>query len=151
MTRMPPGEAGALREIVKDGNLMKNLSHILIVDDEEVLRNSLSLIARRAGYKVSVAASGIIAIGKLLDFLPSDNPIDFLLVDIHMPDLTGWELMDTLYRRKIILPVLFMSGDDSQKLEGFVNKETPAGFIWKPFKEDQLLDQIQILLRKAIN
>ena len=69
---------------------MKGDGHILIVDDEASLRQTLARILQRADYEVTTTASGTEALRLL-----SEHPFDLVYLDIRMPDVSGLEVLKT--------------------------------------------------------
>ena len=72
---------------------MNKLGQILVVDDEEVLRDVLDTLLRQAGYGVSLAASSEEALQ-----LARKGGFDAAIVDVMLPDVSGLELLDELKR-----------------------------------------------------
>jgi two-component system cell cycle sensor histidine kinase/response regulator CckA len=120
---------------------------ILAVDDDRsvlgLLQNSLS----SAGYRVIPANGGWSAVEA---FENSPHPIDLLLTDVIMPDLTGPVLAERLRAKQPALPVLFISGfHDADLVQRFV---TAKGFtlLPKPFSVDALLRVVSQALAGVI-
>ena len=84
-------------------------ARILVVDDDSAIRDSLRMVLAEAGYDVAVAADGREALGML-----SPRPA-LLLVDLMMPELDGWELIDELKRTAPLadIPVCVLSAISS--------------------------------------
>jgi CheY-like chemotaxis protein len=80
-------------------------SHILVVDDDSGVRETLTLLLRAAGYKTSAAQNGFDALQKLKATTPS-----LMLCDLDMPDMSGFELLSIVRRRFPGIPVIAMSG-----------------------------------------
>jgi CheY-like chemotaxis protein len=78
---------------------------ILIVDDNDALRMTLSLIFGEAGYEVRVAADGFSALGEIRQEAPN-----VLLSDLNMPGMSGFELLSVVRRRFPGIRVIAMSG-----------------------------------------
>ncbi|GAC1342056.1 MAG: hypothetical protein NVSMB18_15380 [Acetobacteraceae bacterium] len=106
---------------------------ILVVDDEETVREVVAWMLQEAGYDVHEAADGHAA----LDFLSGDSSVDLVISDINMPGLDGIELSALSRQRWPDLPFLLISG-----------RPPPAGaspFIPKPFRWDTLASAITLL------
>jgi len=80
-------------------------SHILVVDDDAGVRETLALLLTAAGYKTSAARNGFDALQKLKATTPS-----LMLCDLDMPDMSGFELLSIVRRRFPGIPVIAMSG-----------------------------------------
>jgi len=117
---------------------------ILVVDDEEKLREILKLGLTRHGFSVLEAASGEDALQLSKDYL---GPIHLLLVDVVMPGMSGVELAPQLLASRPDTKVILMSGyrDDQILLNAALNPNTP--FFHKPFTIDSLIQTIDNLLQ----
>jgi len=113
---------------------------ILAVDDDRAVLKLLEHTLASAGYHVLTADSG----WKALDvFEQSGQPVDLLLTDVIMPDLTGPVVAERLCAKKPGLQVLFISGfHDADLVQRFV---TRRGFtlLPKPFTVDSLLRVVE--------
>jgi two-component system cell cycle sensor histidine kinase/response regulator CckA len=117
---------------------------ILVVDDEDKLREILKLGLTRHGFSVLEAASGEDALQLSKDYL---GPIHLLLVDVVMPGMSGVELAPQLLASRPYIQVILMSGyrDDQILLNAALNPNTP--FFHKPFTIDSLIQTIDDLLQ----
>ena len=109
---------------------------ILVVDDEKDIRQLVRILAERAGYRVTEAASGEEALEFLQDRLLEPQ---LLLTDIVMPGMSGLTLAARAHQLRPSLPVMFMSGfanEYQEELSGSV-------CLRKPFKAPELLSAIQ--------
>jgi DNA-binding NtrC family response regulator len=109
---------------------------ILVVDDEPAILDFIESVLRPAGYRVLRAGGGWSAIEAYESF---GGPVNLLLTDVTMPDLTGPVLAERLRIRQPDLQVLFISGNhDAGMMQRFV---TQKGFalLPKPFTVDGLL------------
>jgi len=110
---------------------------ILVVDDDESIRELLRLHLSAAGYKVEVAADAIAAGYSVLRGAP-----DLILTDISMPHMTGFEFVAALRADKSVpqIPVIFLTSIEDGDLRG---KELGAvGYITKPVRADKLLSMV---------
>ncbi len=113
---------------------------VLIVEDEELLRNLTRDALLATGYRVYTAQNGV----KALEMLESNNyKIDLVLTDVVMPEMSGYELFQTLSRKTSKLPkFLFSSGylqDERLKDHEF---DIGNNFIQKPFQLNELIRKI---------
>jgi CheY-like chemotaxis protein len=107
---------------------------VLVVDDQDVVRDVVRLALVGAGYDVLEAASPSAAIAHA----QSDGTIDLVLTDVVMPEMDAFELAD---RIKAILPgirVLFTSGYTDAAAEG--------PFLQKPFTPSELVEKVSSVL-----
>jgi two-component system cell cycle sensor histidine kinase/response regulator CckA len=111
---------------------------ILLVEDEESVRNVTRRILERAGYRVLVAATPIDAM-RLVGEHRTD--IDLLVSDLVMPEMGGQELASHIVEVLPAVRVLYMSGYSDEAIG-----ESGAAFIQKPYAADDLVDCIRALL-----
>jgi two-component system chemotaxis response regulator CheY len=112
-------------------------SRILIVDDDESLRELLRLHLAGAGYEVNVAADAIAAGYAVLSSAP-----DLIISDVNMPHMSGFEFIAALKSDKSIpnIPVIFLTSDEDSDSRG---KELGAvGYLTKPVRADRLLAMV---------
>jgi two-component system, LuxR family, response regulator FixJ len=120
---------------------------ILIVDDDEDVRDSLRALLESAGFEVRDfdSAKAILADGGLTDGA-------CLIADIRMPDMDGLALQQELVQRKIGLPVIIVTGHGDVPLAVRAMKAGAVDFIEKPFDDELLLQSIkQALLQRKEN
>ncbi len=79
--------------------------HILIVDDEAIIRKSLSMLLQSKGYQVSTAEDGFDALLRLRTISP-----DLITSDLNMPNMSGFEFLSVIRRRFPQIPVVAISG-----------------------------------------
>lgn len=117
---------------------------IFILDDDEAVRDSLSMLVESAGYKAETFAS-------CSEFLarPPFPPQACLLLDIHMPEMTGLQLQDELARRGLKLPVIVMTGQADVPVAVRAMKAGARDFIEKPFSDEVILGSIRNALAPA--
>src|SRR5687767_5480546 len=109
-------------------------AHILVVDDDESIRQLLRLHLSSAGYEVDVAEDAIVAGYKVLR-----RPPDLIIADVNMPHMSGFEFVAALKDDKSLpyIPVIFLTSMDDGDHRG---KELGAvGYILKPVRSDRLL------------
>lgn len=115
---------------------------VLLVDDEPLVRRSISGYLVEAGYVVRVAVDGLDAIGKLREGLPA-----LIISDLNMPRMSGFELLDVVRKRFPQIPVIVIST--------FATDEMPEGVATDAycqkngFECEQLLQTMSDLTRKA--
>jgi CheY-like chemotaxis protein len=118
-------------------------SRILLVDDETSVRDSLYTLLKRGGYEVLAASNGP---DGLASFRQSIPPIDLLVTDYNMPQMSGLELARECLRLRRELSVLYVSGshpDEELKADLQARKR---GFLAKPFRGSELLREARELL-----
>ena len=129
---------------------MENMAkeHILVVDDEQNMRNTLAFILETASYQVTTAAEGRAALEQILAARESDRPVDLLITDIRLPGLTGLQLIDELNYLKIKIPVLVITayGDRALLLE--LMRTGCGDYLDKPFDYKELVRRVDLLMEK---
>jgi DNA-binding NtrC family response regulator len=117
---------------------------ILIVDDEQEIRESLEQILGAEGYGVDSAATGDEGLKKI------DNGIfDLVLLDISLPDRHGLEVLRTLRRENPDIGVIMITAYDSSQMAFQASKEGAESYITKPWDNDKLLLEIRNALAKS--
>lgn len=116
---------------------------VLVVDDEPVVRTVLHRCLERAGYAVTEAENGRVA----LDCLRAGPPFDLVLLDLTMPHLSGEETLALLHEHGYSAPVVVMSGyAESDAAERFAMPMI-RGYLEKPFD----LETVLVKVRAAIS
>jgi len=117
--------------------------HILIVDDDALLRRSLAFNLEKAGYRVSAAATAEEALAQVrLD------PPDLVLLDIGLPEMDGLDALRHL-RQRIAVPVIFLTAR-RRELDQVLGLELGADdYVTKPFDIAVLVARIRAVLRRA--
>lgn len=135
----------ALEQNPLDGHiLMETNPHldILIVDDDQPIRNLVRQIVQRLGYPSRDAANGEEAIAQLENQLP-----DLLVLDLMMPKVSGWEVLEWLQERDHLpsLPVVVLTAVGSSKMKGLDDFDIQA-VIAKPFEVSELMNELRQIL-----
>jgi len=108
---------------------------VAIVDDEESVRTSLRRLCRALGLDAAVFASG----PELIEHLDAGAPSpDCLLLDAHMPDMTGLEVLQLLTSRGKRFPVLVYTADDAAEAQARYLAAGAADYLRKPLGSDEL-------------
>ncbi len=105
---------------------------VLVVDDDESIRELVALVLEDEGYQVATAADGAQALGQVETFHP-----DVVLLDLNMPVLDGWQTHGRLRQRLPQLPVVFMTAGQHAAAEAA--RHQAAGALPKPFDLDVLI------------
>ena len=113
--------------------------HVLIAEDEQNARFTLSLILRKAGYSVTAVENGRAALECLHDSLTSGKPIDLLLTDLRMSGLTGIELLDAIKSLNISLPVVVITGYGTKEMLHRLSGMGIYSYLEKPFNAFELI------------
>jgi len=116
---------------------------ILVVEDEEMVRNLTSNVLRKHGYTVLTAQDGEDALRVAES---SGNAIDLLLTDVVMPRMSGLELYEQLAPRVPGMKVLFMSGYANELVSDCVALGPDAVLLQKPFTVHSLTEEVRSML-----
>jgi two-component system cell cycle sensor histidine kinase/response regulator CckA len=108
---------------------------VLVVDDQDVVRDVIRLTLEGAGYTVLAAATPLEAIA----LVRSEGPIDLLVTDVVMPQMDAFELADRIACEVPGVKVLYTSGYTDAGAEG--------PFIQKPFTPAQLVAMVSSVLQ----
>ena len=120
---------------------MRRNGSILVVDDEDIMREILEKLLTREGYHVRVASSG----EEGLD-LAKSFPFDAVIVDVMMPGMDGLTLLEELKKLDDELPALMVTAFASVETAIAAMKRGAFDYITKPFKNDEVL----VVVRNAV-
>jgi len=117
--------------------------HILIIDDEADLRQTLARILQRAGLEVTTAASGREGLAYL-----AQHPFDLVYLDIRMPDMSGLEALKVIHAQYAELPVVLFTAqpDLSSAVEAL--REGAVDYLLKPLQPKALIERTQAILTR---
>jgi two-component system response regulator ResD len=122
---------------------MKVKNKILVVDDEETIREVVSRYLIREGYQVSEAADGFEA----LDSIKNDPP-DLILLDLMLPGIDGLTLTEHLRRdREIPIIMLTAKGEPTDRIRGL--DLGADDYITKPFSPQEVVSRVRAVLRRS--
>ena len=117
------------------------MTKILIVEDEEAISNLIRMSLQKAGYSCEQAMDGESAADRI-----AEHTYDLLLLDIMLPGMNGYELLD--YIKTTNMPVIFITamGTLDDKVKGL--KAGADDYITKPFEMVELLARVESVLRR---
>ena len=117
---------------------------VYVVDDDESVRASLKLLIEACGYPVVTFKSAE-------DFLHSNfrECPNCLILDIHLPGMSGFDLQKQLIKSRSLIPVVFITGHDRPRMEDEAMELGGVAYLRKPFEEQCLLDAIQLARKMA--
>lgn len=111
---------------------------ILVVDDEEIIRESLSFILRKEGYIVEEAENGRAAYNKL-----KEEKFDVVITDLEMPQMRGIELLDEIKKLDIQISVIIITAFGSLDTAIKALRAGASDYILKPVEFDELIIKIK--------
>jgi two-component system, LuxR family, response regulator FixJ len=119
---------------------MHNGSHrlVAVVDDDDAVRDSLQFLLETAGFSVATYNSAA-------QFLDEGRPCDLLclVIDQHMPEQTGLQLVSRLRSQGVNLPIVLITGSPSPDLVRLASELGVAKVLEKPLDDVVLLDFIE--------
>lgn len=116
---------------------------ILVVEDDESLAQLLKMELRSEGFDVRVETHGVLALS-----YAAENPLDLVILDLKLPDISGYEVAKEL--RKLyhpwVLPVLMLTGMDkpADQLRGFAHGAD--AYLVKPYDPEEFRKTVALLL-----
>ncbi len=123
------------------------MNHVLIIDDEEEIRELIAYNLQKEGFEVTMAQNGETGLQRLSELHPA---VDLILLDVMMPDLDGIEVCDQIRKKTkyddVIICFLTARNEDYSQIAGL-----DAGgddYIAKPVKPKVLISRIKALLRR---
>jgi CheY-like chemotaxis protein len=121
----------------------RHMSTLLVIDDEPIVRQVACQTLRQAGYTCLEADTALAA----LEQLQSDRqPLDGMVVDIRLPDMSGLNLVRLARVHRPGTPVLFISGYAPPEATAPELQQLLLAFLPKPFTPDQLLTAVREFL-----
>src|SRR5262252_1135305 len=122
-------------------NRTEETAVVFVIDDDEDLRDGLSNLLRSVGLQVKAYASA-------MDFLKSNLPDapSCLVLDVRLPGISGLDFQSELIKKNIGIPIVFMTGHGDIPMSVRAMKAGAVEFLPKPFRDQDLLDAIQMSL-----
>ena len=141
MNSRSPGSDGGRGQLKRaDGSPMR----VLVVDDEATLTELLSMALRYEGWDVRAAGDGMTAVRLAREFRP-----DAIVLDIMLPDIDGFEVLNRVRAESPDVPVLFLTAKDA--VEDRIAGLTAGGddYVSKPFSLEEVVARLRGLMRRA--
>ncbi len=114
---------------------------VLVVDDDERVRELVRVTLEMEGYSVREAGSAEEALAALDDQVPR-----LVLLDVVMPGVDGWQMLQQMQERHGSIPVIMFSGQLDEAAEGEAEQRGARGFVGKPFDPQQLVERAKQLV-----
>jgi FixJ family two-component response regulator len=118
-------------------------SMVFVVDDDASIRNALKSLIRSVGLPVELFASA----QELLQTKRPDVP-SCLVLDIRLPGISGLDFQRKLTEANISIPIIFITGHGDIPMSVRAMKAGAVEFLTKPFRDQELLDAIQLALER---
>ena len=114
---------------------------MLVVDDDARVRHLVRFELERAGYAVREAEGADDALATIEQQAP-----DLVLLDVVMPGIDGWQLLQRLQERHGSIPVIMFSGSTDESSQAEAADRGAQGFVGKPFDPQELVDRAKQLV-----
>src|SRR5437899_5037106 len=138
------GAAAAARLAKADAAMKGTGMRVLLIEDDSATAQSIELMLKSESFNVYTTDLGEegVDLGKLYDY-------DIILLDLNLPDMSGFEVLRTLRVSKVRTPILILTG-----LAGIEDKVRGLGFgasdyMTKPFHKDELLARMHAIVRRS--
>ena len=131
--------------MIKEGRSSQKITStplVVIVDDDESIRESVQSLIRSIGFRTEAFASAE-------EFLVSDllHGTDCLILDVRMEGMSGPQLQQRLNEMGSKIPIIFITAHYNEQLRTETLKAGAIEFLSKPFREEDLLDSIELALK----
>ena len=125
---------------------LKHKPLIVVVDDDQSVREALENLISSVGFEVKLFASAE-------DFLDSDTPLqtDCAILDVRLPGISGPELQQKLAADGQSIPVIIITAQGDDKTQDEAVAAGAIAFLKKPFKEEVLLAALESALKRKAN
>ena len=117
---------------------------VLLIEDDSAMAHSIELMLRSEGlnvYTTDLGEEGI-GLGKLYDY-------DIIVLDLQLPDMSGFEVLKALRMAKVQTPVLILSGNPIVEAKVRALGFGADDYMTKPFHKDELVARIQAVVRRS--
>ncbi len=117
---------------------------VFVIDDDASVRAALSSLIRSVGLRVEVFASAS-------EFLKAKRPAgrSCLILDVRLPGVSGLEFQAELANAHSVIPIIFITGHGDIPMSVKAMKGGAIEFLTKPFRDQDLLDAVQVALERA--
>jgi len=138
---------------MSDSEIHGNPRHktVLIVDDDDIVREMLDFIVRKEGFRVETFQDGVEALDAIINRFPNRLP-DLIILDLMMPRQGGFEVLRELQiGATAVIPIIVTTGRHfSDKLSGMLHAEPNVReFLPKPIQKETLVSAVHRILRTS--
>jgi DNA-binding response OmpR family regulator len=120
---------------------MQPSGHILIIDDEASLRQTMARILLRAGFEVTTVASGRETLAIL-----NEHSFDLVYLDIRMPDMNGLEVLNAIHELFPELPVVLFTAQPDLHSAVEALRRGASDYLMKPLKPEMIVDRTRTII-----
>jgi two-component system alkaline phosphatase synthesis response regulator PhoP len=125
---------------------MSRPGHVLIIDDEAALRQTLARILQRAGYEVTTAESGEMALS-----LVADTEFDLIYMDLRMPGMAGLDVLKLIHASHPNMPVILFTAQPDLKSAVEALRLGATDYLLKPLQPEVLIERTRAILARQEN
>lgn len=122
---------------------MSQPGHILIIDDEDALRQTLARILQRAGYEVTTAESGEMALS-----LVANTEFDLIYMDLRMPGMAGLDVLKIIHTSHPTLPVVLFTAQPDLDSAVVALRLGATDYLLKPLQPEILIERTRAILSR---
>lgn len=115
--------------------------HVLIVDDEAILRQTLARILKGAGFEATTAANGKEALFHL-----SQQAFDLVYLDIRLPDMSGLEILRAIHAQNADVPVILFTAQPDLKSALEAIRSGAMDYLLKPLKPETIIERTRTVM-----
>lgn len=119
---------------------------LLVVEDEEHTRSTLTLLLEHAGYSVLETESGTEALYLILAHRRNNQPIELMVLDIEVYGLSGLKLLDILEQQQAAVPTILITGLTRTPRDRLNLRLGSLDYLPKPFTPDTLISRVSAML-----
>ena len=128
--------------------MMKPENKIMIIENDPQLLNSLAFTLKRREYQVTVGSNKEEVLKCVEDARDGGNPFSLLIIDIQLPGLAELELIETLRKKSIPIPVLVLTAYGNKDFFLRLKERHIEDFLTKPFNSDELVKRVSSMLKR---
>ena len=122
---------------------MNQGGHILIIDDEASLRQTMARILLRAGFEVTTVATGSESFTVL-----NEHPFDLIYLDIRLPDVNGLEVLKTIRAQFPELPIILFTAQPDLHSAVEALRSGATDYLMKPLKPETVIERTQRVIEE---
>jgi len=111
---------------------------VAVVDDEQPVRRALQRLLRASGFDVRLFATGA-------DFMAHLEGVDCVILDLHLPGMSGFEVQEALAARGAAVPVVVLTGNDTPANRARSLANGARAYLSKPVDDETLLHALRTL------
>src|SRR5258706_11105563 len=117
---------------------------VLLIEDDSAMARSIELMLRSEGFNVYATDLGEqgIDLGKVYDY-------DIIVLDLQLPDMSGFDVVKALRKAKVQTPILVLSGNVVVDAKVKALGSGADDYMTKPFHKDELIARIQAIVRRS--